>query len=42
MIGSICEKVWNRRLNIIRNFYPEEKRILVVNAYFLIKMEAKK
>jgi hypothetical protein len=28
-------------LNIIRNFYEEEKRILVVNAYFLIKMEGK-
>jgi len=28
-------------LNIVRKFYEEEKRILVVNAYFLIKMEGK-
>ena len=28
-------------MNIIRNVYEEEKRILVVNVYFLIKMEGK-
>jgi hypothetical protein len=39
--SSICEKVWIRGLKIIRNSYEEEKRILVVNAYFLINMEGK-
>ncbi len=39
---SICEIVWNSRVNIIRKFFEEEKQILVVDAYFLIKMEWKK
>ena len=40
--GSTCEKVWNRPLNIIRNVYEEEIRILVVSTYFLIKKEGGK
>ncbi len=39
---AYVKKYGTGRLNIIRNFYEEEKHILIVNAYFLVKMEGKK